>query len=82
MNENVWPSNLVISCFSNQLLEVRGGLHFHKGRRWNTFTRERITVLACVSGVMGACTLTYMVSGAILQWALAELILIEGVKPL
>lgn len=31
---------------------------------------------------MGACTLTYMVSGAILQWALAELILIEGVKPL
>ena len=33
-------------------------------------------------GVMGACTLTYMLSGAILQRALAELILIEGVKPL
>jgi len=35
-----------------------------------------------VTGVMGACTLTYMLSGAILQRALAELILIEGVKPL
>ena len=34
------------------------------------------------AGVMGACTLTYMLSGAILQRALAELILIEGVKPL
>ena len=43
---------------------------------------ERSVRLLEQPGVMGACTLTYMLSGAILQRALAELILIEGVKPL